>query len=652
MKALDLAIGFEDEEDEVFAEENNIEELDEIREEATFLVDSIVNDCEKILDKNQKEELLPSDFDDFFTQNNENMMSTPCATSKTAKFFSEADKNNMAKILFPSDVDLNEKPNNVTYGVSGMNETYEVNDKTFDASPSLQQPPPIIKIEKDKDEVSSEDLTTVTPVNTPIELSYSSETWDKMSYSNPSTSKCKVSQDLSADRQKQQQEPTFNQDGWYLHPFNSSMKNDMFEVYCDDEEENNEGNMEDLSSTFDQLRRQLSEMLPHAQGMSVHNDFLDDDDDLSRNMDSISPSDNNYSTTYGDLNEAANAGSFDLLRAFVNQEPVSELNINYNNVKRPLSPILEESECDETCRTFIFNNETKLLDSTSTGMMESVSASEAGQMGQLPKALMASNDTLFNFDDTLSDQTDNLLMSPRMNTAGSSTSSTLSRHESHDRISNERTPTNEDLPKIGEFDAIDIVKNNIRQHPLNLDLNQPVFVEAAPTKYELLKAALEEGSWPLELPEAQQIVNDLSSPDQNPTADSLSFEQDITYTIDDQKTCVSLVLKNDEERISETSEPLFASDALDAFADDNNSLQIDDAISLEIDNNCNLELTNDENGNQNGATKDIEVHLKDTSSSLNYDNDSINPRRRGDNLSKSEYEIDSLEPETKPLNGI
>lgn len=635
LKALDMAIGFEDDDEEEIFEENT-DKLDEIKEEATFLVDSIVNDCEKILEEKQNEE-MPSEFDDFLSLNDKHM-STPCAANKTSKFFSSDNENvDIAKVLFPGGVDLGD----ATFPI---NETYQVNDKTFDAAP-----PPIITIEKDKDEVSSEDLTTVTPVNTPIELSYSSETWDKMSYSNTNKGAIsKIPQKPTQQEESPKEEPTFNQDGWYLHPLNSSVKNGTFDIYCDDEE-NDEGNM-DMSSTFDQLRRQLTEMLPHAQGMSVHNDFLDDNDDLTRsNKDSSSPSDN-YGIKYGDLDEATNAGSFDLLGAIVNPEPVTELNINYHNVKRSLSPILEESECDETCRTFVFNNETKLLDSTSTGMMESASASDAvGQMGQVPKALMASNDTLFNFEDTLSDQTDNLLMSPRMNTAGSSTSSTLSRQESHDRISNERTPTNEDLPKIGEFNAIDIVKHNIRQHPLSLDLNQPDFFDGS-TKYEITRAALEDGSWPLELPEAQQIVNDLSSPDQNRTADSLSFEQDITYTIDDQKTCVSLVLKNDEERISEISEPLFASESFDAFADDANSLQIDDAISLEIDDNCNLEI-NDENGNQNGATKDIELHLNETSS-LNYDNDSINPGEGGGNLSKCEFEIDSLEPEAKILNGM
>lgn len=171
------------------------------------------------------------------------------------------------------------------------------------------------------------------------------------------------------------------------------------------------------------------------------------------------------------------------------------------------------------------------------------------------------------------------------------------------------------------------------------------------SKYELTKIALEEGSWPLELPEAQQIVNDLSSPEQNRTADSLSFEQDITFTIDDQKTCVSLVLKNDEERISEISEPLFVSESLDAFADDANSLQIDDAISLDLDDNfnCNIE-SNDENGNQSNCaedtTKDIELHLNEASS-LNYDNDSINPSFGNCNR----FDVDSLEPEAKIPNG-
>lgn len=625
LRALDIAIGSEDDGED---DEDVVEQLEKVKEEATFLVDSVVSDCEKILEK-RAEGLKDAEasFEDFQALGNQNM-STPCAPMKTKLVdLAEIDT---AKVLFPEGLDITSPAANQTFEV---NKTYNANDKTFDAP---RHDLPSIKI--DKEEVSSEDLTTVTPVNTPIELSYSSDTWDKM------TSKGAISkQPIEGKKvtlESESETITFNQDGWYLHP---QASNDTFDV-CDYDDE--EGNMEDISdATFDQLRRQLTEMLPHAQGIAQHNDFLDDDD---LNKDSASPSEN-YGIKYGDLDEATNAGSFEVLGALINPEPpaTNEMHINY---KRPLSPIMEESECEETCRTFVFNNETKLLDSTSTGMMESASAE--AQMGQMPKTLMASNDTLFNFEDTLSDQTDNLLMSPRMNpTAGSSGSSTLSRHESHDKISLERTPTNEEPPnmfKSQELDAIDIMKNSIRQHPLNLDLSGSV---PSTSKYEIAvsKLSLEDGSWPLELPEAQQIINDLSSPENNKTADSLSFEQDITYTIDDQKTCVSLILKNDDERISEISEPLFASESLDLDDDRVSSLMMDDIVSFEADDNFNFEL-NDVNGNLGCDTKEMELtmNVQEGSSSM-FDNDSINPDSL--NVSKKDFETDSLEPENKILGG-
>lgn len=639
LRALDIAIGFEDDEISECEDKVNIEE---IKEEATFLVESIVNDCEKIMEQKavsvQELERIEDGFESFSTLGSQNI-STPCASMKM-KPTGEPDFD-AARALFPEGIDLSDI-NEETF--NAVDKTYDVppiNDKTFDGpmAPNL----PAIRI--DKDDTGSEDLTTVTPVNTPIEMSYSSETWDKMTCNKGAISKQpNESLNKTVTIESETDAITFNQDGWYLHP---QAKNDTFEV-CNNEEE--EGNMEDMSSTYDQLRRQLTEMLPHAQGMSQHNDFLDDDD---LNKDSSSPSEN-YGIKYGELDEATNAGSFDLLGTLINPEPpaANEMYINY---KRPLSPIMEESECDETCRTFVLN-ETKLLDSTSTGIMESASAE--AQMGQMPKALMASNDTLFNFEDTLSDQTDNLLMSPRMNTAGSSGSSTLSRQESHDKISLERTPTNEDLPKIAiksqELDANDIMRNSIRQYPLDLDLTGPL---PSTSKYDVTvaKLALEDGSWPLELPEAQQIINDLSSPEQNKTADSLSFEQDVTYTIDDQKTCVSLILKNDDERISEISEPIFASESLDLLADDDdddraNSLQIDDIMSFEADDNFNFEM-NDENGNQDCDTKEMELTLNvQEAASAIFDNDSINPDGDDVNL-KKEFEKDSLEPEHKTLAG-
>ncbi|XP_070493113.1 uro-adherence factor A-like isoform X2 [Chironomus tepperi] len=650
LRALDNAIGFDEDDDEIesIAIGSVVKvNLEEIKDEATFLVDSIVNDCEKILKqkedaKTDKSKPLELCFEDFLTLRPEDI-STP-STLKTSKknYDIKTDNVDVSKALFTNcvNVSTNEIINN-TFPVplDENNQTIDkVNDIMYDTEPSKV---PLIKIEKDRDEMNSEDLTTVTPVNTPIELSYSNETWNKMSYEKSEESI--VTNPIAEEKNNStfvlnefnSEQIKFNRDGWYLH---SNNKNDTFDL---DEDDNEEVNMEDMASTFEQLKRQLTEILPNcAQGMSAHNDFIDDED---LNKDSNSPSDN-YGIKYGELDEASNAGSFDLMEYILNPEPVTELNINYNNHnKRPLSPILEESECDETCRTFVLN-ETRLLDSTSTGVMESASGDAV--MGQMPKTLMASNDTLFNFEDTLSDHTD-ILLSPRINTAGSSTSSTLSRQESQDRINNERTPTNEDLPKITANDtnkcqdAINILKNNILLHPLNLELN--INATNNSSKYELTKLALQEdGSWPLDLPEAQQILNDLSSPEQNRTADSLSFEhEDVTYTIDDQKTCVSFVLKNDEERISEISEPLFASESLgdDDYDDKANSLIIDEAVSFDIDDSFNFEI-NDENGNQNVLDTEDVQKIKQG----NFEHDSINIYEKSSN-----FEVDSLEPNEEKI---
>lgn len=628
LRVLDNAIGLEyDSDDFVMTTDESKEtvNLEEIKEEATFLVDSIVNDCEKMIEQRWDEEhAIEKLSNDFSTLGNQNM-STPCAPVKSKSV--SPPEIDAVRALFPEGIDI-----------SGINdETFPVapvNNETFNkTTPEL----PAIRV--DSDEMGSGDLTTVTPVNTPIELSYTSETWDKMSYSTGAISKQQtemLDKTVTLETDGDCGPITFNRDGWYLHP---QTKNDTFEV-CGEDDDDDGNNMEDMSTTFDQLRRQLTEMLPHAQGMSQHNDFLDDE----MNKDSNSPSET-YGIKYGDLDEATNAGTFDLFGALINPEPAAtsanEMHINY---KRPLSPIMEESEYDETCRTFVFNNDTKMLDSTSTGLMESVSA-EMAVMG-MPKTLMASNDTLFNFEDTLSDPNDNL-MSPRMNTAGSSTSSTLSRQESQGNLSNERTPTNEEPPKLisdifNKNQELDVIlRNNIRQHPLNLDLNSPV---ASTSKYEItiVKLAHDDGSWPLELPEAQQIINDLSSPEQNKTGDSLSYEQDVTFTIDDQKTCVSLVLKNDDERISEISEPNFASDSFDMVLDDDSMLGADDNFNFE---------TNDENGNQDCDTKEMELSLdvKETSSAI-FDNDSINPAAAGDGV--KDFEADSLEPDVKILAGM
>lgn len=199
----------------------------------------------------------------------------------------------------------------------------------------------------------------------------------------------------------------------------------------------------------------------------------DDDDDTDEKAEQRSPSDN---TT----------------------EPHTEMVINY---KRPLSPIMEESE-DETCKTFVMN-ETKNLDSTSTGCVETGEAI----MG-VTKTLMASNDTLFNFEDTFGDD----VFSPRTNSQN------------------------------------DIVKDKVN-HPDSSGASTPTPRSFKPIEFETNEIC---------------NVNDLLSPDQQKTlsedictVEHLSSDAvDTTFTTNtlEEKTCISVYIKEDE-KISEISEP-------------------------------------------------------------------------------------------------
>lgn len=236
---------------------------------------------------------------------------------------------------------------------------------------------------------------------------------------------------------------------------------------------------EDMNETFDALRKQLIIMLPHAQGVTEHppdfSDDDDDDDDIEEKPEQRSPCENI-------------------------SEPHTEMIINY---KRPLSPIMEESE-DETCKTFVMN-ETKNLDSTSTGCIETGEAI----MG-VTKTLMASNDTLFNFEDTFGDD----VFSPR----------TTSQN--------------------------DIVKDTTKAgHPDSSGASTPTPRSFKPMEFETNEVC---------------NVNDLLSPDQQKTlsedictVDHLSSDAvDTTFTTNtlDEKTCISVHIKEDE-KISEISEP-------------------------------------------------------------------------------------------------
>lgn len=351
-----------------------VTELTPVKDEinATFVKPQIFETSHR-KEKEEHDELFDS-FTEMLDSFDHMITSTPCIRQK----FAPPKEIDSGKALFemPDDESMIQSVNNLTVIL------------------------PTIKIDRENEEVCSEDLTTVTPVNTPSELNYCSETWDKMviNTSNTGAISKKVSNETFnktefIEKQEKAEESadgtftvdneglgdTFNTDGWYLHP--KQQRSDTFDV-LEDEEENEE---EDMEFTYDQLRKQLAISLPHAIGVGGHSDFMDDEQkemlvklfynlrllkiihnnncNFRTNKETISPGEH-YGIQYGNLDEASNAGCFENVLEGPLNENVTEKTINYNQqYKRALSPIMEESE-DETVRTFVFNNETKLLDST------------------------------------------------------------------------------------------------------------------------------------------------------------------------------------------------------------------------------------------------------------------------------------------------
>lgn len=520
LRLLDNAIdGEDDDEDEDISGEllTTVENPNEyVERQAKDIVDCVVEECERILNTKEEED----DEDDenaFMMEVGMKNFSTPCVRNYHKNI--ESVDIEAKKSLFPHEEDLDEDEIKSPLPNS---ETFVLQVEQCDSN-------------NENEEASSADLTTITPVNTPIEYSKRNlaENDGRQFFRNDVI----VDSDVPFEKAI-----NFSNDGWFMNPDAESVFQTF--IYDDDDNEDErqfEAEGEDLTSTFNQLRQQLTEMLPHAQGMSQHNDFFDSENN-----------DDSSTDNYGDFEEVVTS-EFSSEIVNVLPDPIVNANEMHINYKRSLSPIMEESEIEETCQTFCLNNVTRPMDSTSTGV-DSASAEAAAMMGQVPKALLASNDTLFNFEDTLSDHTDTFIMSPKIH------------KESPKRIKTQKidsaevTPTNEEPPSSSNFydNVGDIMKNSIRNNPLHLDLD--FNNDELKSKKLQLKTA-----WSMELPEAQQVVNDLASPDQNFTGESLSFEQDLTYTVDEMKTCVTL--RNDEERISEISEPTLASGTLDDEAD-------------------------------------------------------------------------------------
>uniref|UniRef100_A0A6B2ELK5 Putative subtilisin-like serine protease n=1 Tax=Phlebotomus kandelakii TaxID=1109342 RepID=A0A6B2ELK5_9DIPT len=491
-------------------------DIDEIEAVAIKLVDSVLEESEKVVDGMKKmydtfdllEKSTNSLEETFFMdiQSNKFLQSTPCFTNKVTHIDSIANQ----RVLFDGEISSPEVNPGATFTKSA--------DGIFVCESDANGP--TIVIEKEKDDVISVDLTTITPVNTPIEINsaYTVDSW----YPQPSTSKAGPS-------------------GWFLHPQkedtevteHDSPKGDetltkltgdgTFEVLSGDEDEEEE-NARNLDVTFDALRRQLEQVLPHAQGMVNPINFSDDEENFQENPE-----------VFPDF----------AIEGASNVQTTKEIIINYQ--RRPLSPIAEESEDETTCKTFIMN-EAKNQDSTSTGCIETGEAI----MG-VSKNLMASNDTLFNFEDTLGDRDDQF--SPLVE----------KRNFPNDMVSPVEPPE----------------KRN-----MNLELNLTKTIE----------------------------VNDLCSPEAAKTfsEDHMSSDHDpdatcTTNTIEGE-TCISVAgiasntFVEDDERISEISEPDWNSDLTSTDVagkdgqevDRNSLLDVDDIAVEDLDNALSVEPVNGE----------------------------------------------------------
>ncbi|GAB0087993.1 hypothetical protein DMENIID0001_023670 [Sergentomyia squamirostris] len=365
---------------EVDSECRNHVDIEEIEAVARKLVDSVLVESEKIVLEMKEEcktqqdsvSLLEKSIDSleevFFTniEGNKLMQSTPCVTNKITHIDPIA---NRRTLFFEDSCDeINEEKTFVkptSDGTFVCESDAKKSDGTFVCDSEANGP--TIVIDEEKDEEASVDLTTITPVNTPIDVnSVYSDSW----FSQPSTSKAGNS-------------------GWFLHPqkdeeetaadatFKKSPNNATFEVLAGDEDDDEEDDKKNLDVTFEALRRQLEQVLPHAQGMQNPGNYTEDDDSAHEKE------------VFSDF----------AIEGPSNVQSAKEIIINYQ--RRPLSPIAEESEDETTFKTFI-TNEAKYQDnSTSTGYMETGEAI----MG-VSKTLMASNDTLFNFEDTLGDRDD------------------------------------------------------------------------------------------------------------------------------------------------------------------------------------------------------------------------------------------------------
>ncbi|XP_058456293.1 uncharacterized protein LOC131433733 [Malaya genurostris] len=517
--------------------------LETVRKEASQLVDEVLFLCQRRIEailecekRVQMENKVTIDEFDDFNSGSQLECSTPFVSRKILEYDSKPEvrhnlfygENNKTFVMSDNVIQTKESRDNskcfsktnVTYLADpaevddDLEQIYPIHDIVTPSSANLthtlaNSSETFIKDQDDSlpeimvhgmlDDVLS-DKPTATPMNTPIELGCpTTADWDR--WLSATASVAFVPRDLHAENDYFSNH-TYDE-GWFLHtrPSCTSAHNETYDLEDND----------NLDSTYDMLRKQLAEMLPHAQGAKENTEYQEESD--------TSP--DHFGIQYGDLDEATNEPSGSAAKD-------NEIIINY---KRTLSPIMEESE-DESFynRTSCYKETSNYVESTSTSCMESFTA-----MG-LNKTLMASNDTLFNFEDVLDE-----ILSPRVPS------------QSH-------TPTNRDREYSDYF-----VRSP--RHETPFELISTVDLYDTPRTLDL----------------ATQRVRDfsLSSPG-DPTR--VDFSQDSSFTLE-EKTCISIRRPNeDDERISEISEPcLVSSTSYCNKQEDNNSLMDEEIVSLEED---------------------------------------------------------------------
>lgn len=263
----------------------------------------------------------------------------------------------------------------------------------------------------------------------------------------------------------------------------------------------------------------------------------------------------------------------------------------------------------------------------STGCVETAEAI----MG-VTKVLMASNDTLFNFEDTLGDRDrDDMLLSPRnqlrTNSNTTSTESSLI-IEGQNLLRDDDDSNSSDLNTFHVHDDVQVLKENLK----SLDF----------------KSTIDEAT--------VQVINDLLSPEQQKTfsediqqlSSDLSGTVEATYTantLDDLKTCISVHSKdesqNDKDLLESIGDNLSSSSVSNLIIQDiittnhvptedyaeNVQLTSNDDRSCMSDSNHPIVSKNDiiangkENSNQNDDRSEMELPNTIDNSSQEFAND-------------------------------